>query len=103
MGTTYFTDDTDEKQRQISGGRFIPPLGRIQSNLPFFIRFFYQWNRCDPWSHSSSFWLQLREARPAEFLVSFLWFKTAWRCRGSSSRICLDENATAKKTVGNDI
>jgi hypothetical protein len=34
------TDDTDEEQRQISGGAFIPPLGRIQSNLPFLIRFF---------------------------------------------------------------
>jgi hypothetical protein len=40
MGTTDIADDTDEKQRQISGGGFIPPLRRIQSNLPVFIRFF---------------------------------------------------------------
>ena len=33
------TDGTDEEQRQISGGGFIPPFGRIQSNLPFFIGF----------------------------------------------------------------
>ena len=38
-GTTDFADDTDEKERQISGGGFIPRLGRIQSNLPVFIRF----------------------------------------------------------------
>jgi hypothetical protein len=34
------TDDTDEEQRRISDGGFIPRLGRIQSNLPVFVRFF---------------------------------------------------------------
>jgi hypothetical protein len=61
MGTTDVTDDTDEEQRQISGGGFIPPfrhwggckaMGRIQSNLH---QFLYLWDQCDPWSLSAFF------------------------------------------------
>jgi hypothetical protein len=32
MRTTDFTDNTDEEQRQISTGEFIPPLGRMRSH-----------------------------------------------------------------------
>jgi len=83
MRTTDFTDNTDEEQRQISTGEFIPPLGRMRSHAADLNQFaippkggfkaishplFNQWNRCDPWSLDSSFLLRLSEARPCRNL-----------------------------------
>jgi hypothetical protein len=68
METTDFTDDTDE--RRLSGGGIIPPFGRVQSNLPFFISFFIGGISVIR-GRSPLFWLRLSEARPRSALCGF--------------------------------
>ena len=105
------TDDTDEEKRQIPGRGFIPPfrhwggckaMGRIQSNLPFFIRFFISGIGVIR-GRSPLFLVAAERSKVALSSCCRLWFTTAWPCRGLSCRKCQAENATAGKTVGSDV